>query len=127
ARAGGLPRGVDRPEAGRRRRLRPPGAARIASRARLPAHVERRHEVSVSTFSLDGKVAVVTGGLGLLGRQHGLALAEAGAHVAVADLDRPAPNQFACELTRRFGPRAHGCHVAITNPEAVSSLAVEVH
>jgi NAD(P)-dependent dehydrogenase (short-subunit alcohol dehydrogenase family) len=80
----------------------------------------------VATFSLDGKVAVVTGGLGLLGRQHGFALAEAGAHVAVADLDRDAANAFACQLTKRFGRRAHGCDVDITDPEAVSSLCDEV-
>ena len=78
------------------------------------------------TFSLDGKVAVVTGGLGLLGRQHGFALAEAGAHVAVADLNRDAANEFACELTKQFGRRAHGCQVDITDPMAVSSLCADV-
>jgi len=78
------------------------------------------------TFSLDGKVAVVTGGLGLLGRQHGLALAAAGAHVAVADLDRRAAEQFACELTKHSGRRACGCHVDITDAGAVTSLCDEV-
>jgi NAD(P)-dependent dehydrogenase (short-subunit alcohol dehydrogenase family) len=81
---------------------------------------------ALSTFSLDGKVAVVTGGLGLLGRQHGLALADAGAHVVVADLDRPAADRFAGELTGRSGRRAHGCRVDITDPEAVASLCDEV-
>src|SRR5262249_47708592 len=126
ARAGGVPRGVDRPEAGGRHRIGPPGAARNAGRTGVPAHIEQLDEVTVSTFSLDGKVAVVTGGLGLLGRQHCWALLEAGAHVAVADLDRDAANQFACELTKRFGRRAQGCYVDITDPEAVSSLCDEV-
>ncbi len=49
-------------------------------------------------FSLESKVAIVTGACGLLGKKHCEALAMAGAHVIVADLDETIAKQFAQEL-----------------------------
>lgn len=73
-------------------------------------------------FSLDGKVAVVTGACGLLGRHHCDALAEAGASVVVADLDPIPCEALARELTRQTGQRALGHTIDVTEPDSVRAL-----
>ena len=43
-------------------------------------------------MELDGQVAIVTGGGRGIGRATALELARLGAHIVVAELDRPAPS-----------------------------------
>jgi 2-deoxy-D-gluconate 3-dehydrogenase len=76
-------------------------------------------------FDLSGSVAVVTGGAGLLGSEFSRTLAEAGAAVAVVDLNAAATGPVVESLTRA-GFRAQAFACDITDPAAVQKLVASV-
>lgn len=55
----------------------------------------------MNKFRLDGQVAVVCGGLGLIGKEVSLALAQAGAKVLVLDIDEEKGVNFADECSKQ--------------------------
>lgn len=76
-------------------------------------------------FRLDGRVALVTGGAGSLGRCLATGLAEAGAIVVVASRDRTACETFAEQL-RRQGATAVGLPLDLTDGGSVDALVTDV-
>lgn len=72
-------------------------------------------------FVLTGKCAIVTGGIGLLGKEFCRTLAEAGASVLVADLDGDAAEAYANHL-RQQGYDAGFARVNVTDPESVQAM-----
>jgi len=76
-------------------------------------------------FDLTGRVAVVTGGVGLLGAEFCRTLAEAGAAVVVVDLNASASRAVAESLTNsRY--QALALPTDITQPDAVSAAVDKV-
>ncbi len=73
-------------------------------------------------FSLEGRIALVTGSLGLLGRHHCHALAEAGATVVVADLHEGNCHDFAASLKKP----GVGVGFDITSEPSVAAAAQRV-
>ena len=72
-----------------------------------------------SLFDLTGRVAVITGGAGLLGYQHGAILAAAGAHVVLLDLEVAKPEVRAAQLTQEHGPECLGLAIDITSEASI--------
>ena len=72
-------------------------------------------------FRMTGKTAVVTGGIGLLGKEFCRALAQAGADVIVADLNAAGAEETAAEL-RGEGGKAQGCGVDVTDKASVDRM-----
>ncbi|OGO74682.1 MAG: hypothetical protein A3K41_12730, partial [Chloroflexi bacterium RIFOXYD12_FULL_57_15] len=76
-------------------------------------------------FDLTNRVAIVTGGVGLLGAEFCKTLAEAGAAVAVVDLNAGAAKKVADELNAD-GFRAIGIATDITKPDSVNAMVASV-
>lgn len=81
---------------------------------------------STNYLDLSGRTAIVTGGLGLLGRRFGKALADCGAQVAVVDLDQTAAEAFACELADSYKTDCIGVACDVSDPESVKRMVSTV-
>ena len=77
-------------------------------------------------FDLTGRVAVITGGGGLLGPRHASAIARQGGIPVLVDVRLETAEKCAREIAAKYGVPACALRVDITDPEDVAGLLAEV-
>lgn len=77
-------------------------------------------------FDLGGRVAIITGGAGLLGTQYAVVLSQAGASVVVADIAGAQARDLAQRIASETGADALGVEVDVSQPESVRAMVDEV-
>lgn len=75
----------------------------------------------MNKFRLDGQVAVVTGGCGLLGKEFCFTLGQAGARVVIADLNEHAVSKIQDEMTE-VNLQSKGIVVDVTKKSSVEQM-----
>jgi NAD(P)-dependent dehydrogenase (short-subunit alcohol dehydrogenase family) len=85
--------------------------------------MSKRRVLCRDIFRVDGKVAVVTGGAGILGKGYCAALAEMGAKVVVSDLDAELCKSLAQEIDRSTGGCSFGLSVNLAEQVSVRDWA----
>ena len=92
--------------------------------------IERQQQLMAqqtpNIFSLAGKIVLVTGGAGLLGKVFCHALADAGASVAIVDIDETAAKLAASQIAKSTSTKTLGFTCDVSSPESVGSMVTDV-
>jgi NAD(P)-dependent dehydrogenase (short-subunit alcohol dehydrogenase family) len=86
-----------------------------------PARNPSSERPALDLFNLSGRAAIVTGGAGLLGAQFCRTLAQAGAQVVIADVDRAASEDLAQALCG-LGHAAIAVETDVADPVSVQGM-----
>lgn len=73
-----------------------------------------------SRFRLDGRAAIITGGGGLMGREHAAAIAEAGGIPILWDINLGTATTVAAATQAEWGVPCHALSVDITDPKSIA-------
>lgn len=75
---------------------------------------------------LKGKVCVITGGAGIIGKAICQALASAGIKTAILDLDENAAEKMAIDLTKQYGTKCIGVSANVLDKESLINAKKQV-
>lgn len=80
-----------------------------------------------SRFRIDGKTAVITGGAGLLGYQHAIAIMSAGGIPLLLDINEKLAEEKAKMLSETFSGECYGYYSDITDTKSVQAICTQLH
>jgi NAD(P)-dependent dehydrogenase (short-subunit alcohol dehydrogenase family) len=83
-------------------------------------------EILSSLFNLNGRVAIITGGAGLLGRQHAEAIARAGGIPVLIDIAAAQPALRASQLAEQWQTQVVGFEADITKLDQLEALKNQI-
>ena len=81
---------------------------------------------TLQKFNLGGRVAIITGGAGLLGVQHAEAIAEAGGIPVLWDINKENSTKAASKIAREYNVSSSGMMVDITNHKSITQAFDQV-
>lgn len=82
----------------------------------------QEHPSATGRLMLPGQVVIITGGAGLLGTSHAHAVAEAGGHPVLADVDGTKASEIAGEVQAAHGLDALGLETDVSQKESVQAM-----
>lgn len=83
-------------------------------------------EFYLNSFKLNGKTAVVTGGAGILGKHFCIGLADAGANVAIVDINKEEAEKVSSIINENYSGRAIAVQCDITSEESIQQMIDQV-
>ena len=89
--------------------------------------MEHNNPYSGTNFDLSGKTAIVTGGLGLLGKEFSKALISAGANVVIGDIDKNHLSEVKDEINEQFQESTVSVvQLDVTNNRSISDFLGQI-
>ena len=89
--------------------------------------MEHNNPYSGTNFDLSGKTAIVTGGLGLLGKEFSKALISAGANVVIGDIDKTHLSKVKDEINEQFQESTVSVvQLDVTNNRSISDFLGQI-
>ena len=81
----------------------------------------------LSFDDLKGKVCVITGGAGLIGKSLSESLASVGVRIAILDLEKDSTNAFAAKLSKKFGVKTLGLEANVLDRQSLEKAKLAIN